>query len=204
MYGVATVGRIDKIIGLFCKRAPYKRLYSAKETYNFKEPTDRSHPICEMTHSSTWRDPSTRVTWLIHMCNMTRSHVWHDPFMCVTWLIRICDVTHSYMWHWLFTRVIRLIHVCDMTHSYVWYITSSCLCGRVCLSLCLCVCVRVCTCGSVCVCMCVCVYACTYILERCHGGTRWAHGCGAQCTQVWVVDTRRGGGTPSWSLIEVY
>jgi len=34
------------------------------------------------------------------------------------------------------------------------------------------------------------------LLERCHGGTRWAHGCGAQCTQVWVADTRRGGGTP--------
>jgi len=29
-----------KIIGLFCKRALYKRLHSAKETYNFKEPTN--------------------------------------------------------------------------------------------------------------------------------------------------------------------
>jgi len=28
-------------------KEPYKReLYSAKETYNFKEPTNRSHPIC--------------------------------------------------------------------------------------------------------------------------------------------------------------
>jgi len=27
--------RIDKFIGLFCKRAPYNRLYSAKETCNF-------------------------------------------------------------------------------------------------------------------------------------------------------------------------
>ena len=34
-YGVALVGRIDKIVGLFCKRALLKRLYSAKETYNF-------------------------------------------------------------------------------------------------------------------------------------------------------------------------
>jgi len=45
-YGVASVSRIDKIIGLFCKRALYKRLYSAKVTYNFIDPTDRSHPIC--------------------------------------------------------------------------------------------------------------------------------------------------------------
>ena len=33
------------MIGLFCKRDLYKRRYSAKETYNFKEPTNRSHPI---------------------------------------------------------------------------------------------------------------------------------------------------------------
>jgi hypothetical protein len=43
--GVATVSRIDKIIGLFCKRALQKRQYSAEETYNFIDPTDRSHPI---------------------------------------------------------------------------------------------------------------------------------------------------------------
>jgi len=42
---VALVSRIDKIIGLFCKRALLKRQYSAKETYNFVDPTDRSHPI---------------------------------------------------------------------------------------------------------------------------------------------------------------
>jgi len=46
-YGVATVSRIDKIIGLFCKRALYKRQYSAEETYNLVDPTDRNHPIDE-------------------------------------------------------------------------------------------------------------------------------------------------------------
>jgi len=45
-YGVALVSRIDKIIGLFCKRALQKRQYSAKETLDFIDPTDRSHPIC--------------------------------------------------------------------------------------------------------------------------------------------------------------
>jgi len=44
-YGVATTSRLLTIIGLFCKRALWKRLYSVKETYNFKEPTNRSHPI---------------------------------------------------------------------------------------------------------------------------------------------------------------
>jgi len=44
-YGLAPVSRIDKIIGLFCKRAQLKRRYSAKETCNSIDPTDRSHPI---------------------------------------------------------------------------------------------------------------------------------------------------------------
>jgi len=44
-YGVATISRLLKTIGLFCKRALQKRLHSAQETYNFKEPTNRSHPI---------------------------------------------------------------------------------------------------------------------------------------------------------------
>jgi len=36
--------RFLKIIGLFCKRALWKRLYSAKETYNFKEPNQDLPP----------------------------------------------------------------------------------------------------------------------------------------------------------------
>ena len=47
MYGVASVSRIDKIIGLFCKKALLKRRYSAKKTYNLIEPPNRSHPIAE-------------------------------------------------------------------------------------------------------------------------------------------------------------
>jgi len=31
-YGVATISRLCKMKGLFCKRALWKRLYSAKET----------------------------------------------------------------------------------------------------------------------------------------------------------------------------
>ena len=39
------MSRLLKIIGLSYKRALLKRRYSAKETYHFKEPTNRSHPI---------------------------------------------------------------------------------------------------------------------------------------------------------------
>ena len=45
MCGVATISRLLQIIGLFCKRALQKRLYSTKETYNFKEPNNHSHPM---------------------------------------------------------------------------------------------------------------------------------------------------------------
>jgi len=44
-YGVATCSGLLEIIGLLCKRALRKRRYSAKETYNFQEPTSRSHSI---------------------------------------------------------------------------------------------------------------------------------------------------------------
>ena len=43
-YGVATISRPLRIIGLFCKRVLLKRRYSAKETYDFKEPANRSPP----------------------------------------------------------------------------------------------------------------------------------------------------------------
>ena len=50
--GVATIRRLLKITGLLSKRALWKRLYSAKETYNLKEPTNRTHLIMLMTFCS--------------------------------------------------------------------------------------------------------------------------------------------------------
>jgi len=49
-YGVATISRMLKNIGLFCKRALQKRPIFCKETYIFKHPTHRSHPILEVTY----------------------------------------------------------------------------------------------------------------------------------------------------------
>ena len=44
-YGVATISRMLKNIGLFCTRALQKRPVFCKETCIFKHPTRRSHPI---------------------------------------------------------------------------------------------------------------------------------------------------------------
>jgi len=44
--GVAAVSRLVKIMGLFCKILSLLQGSFAKEIYHFKEPTNRSHPIC--------------------------------------------------------------------------------------------------------------------------------------------------------------
>ena len=67
-YGVATISRLPKNIGIFCKRALWKRPYSARETYIFKEPTNHSHPI--------WLRLGTHVKQSYHMCM-------HDSFACM-------------------------------------------------------------------------------------------------------------------------
>ena len=46
-YGVATVSRIDKIIGLFCRIASLLQGSFAKETYNLTDPINQSHLIGE-------------------------------------------------------------------------------------------------------------------------------------------------------------
>jgi len=43
-YGVATISRLLKIIGLVCRIWSVSQCSFAKETYNFKESTNRSHP----------------------------------------------------------------------------------------------------------------------------------------------------------------
>ena len=65
-YGVATISRLREIIGLFYKRALYKRRYFAKETYNLKEPSNRSHPMAhdvslvKFTRETEWAKSQER------------------------------------------------------------------------------------------------------------------------------------------------
>ena len=50
-YGVASIDRMLKNIGLFCKRDLQKRPIFCKETYIFKHPMNRSHPIVGITRA---------------------------------------------------------------------------------------------------------------------------------------------------------
>ena len=101
VYGVASVSRIDKITGLFRKRGLWKRRCFAKETYNFKEPTNRSHSIPLNTSSinTTGATVGLGVIWLIHMLYITR---WFGRRLS----IQVCGMPHSF--------------VCDVTRLYIW------------------------------------------------------------------------------------
>ena len=90
-YRVASVSRIDKIIGLFCKRALYKNRYSAKETYNLIDPTDRSHPTVE----------ATRCT-----------HVYLYMCVCVCACVCVCVCTRN-------ADALNDSSMIDMTHQCV-------------------------------------------------------------------------------------
>ena len=47
-HGVATIKRLFKIIVLFCRIQSLLQGFFAKETYNLKEPTNRSHPVASI------------------------------------------------------------------------------------------------------------------------------------------------------------
>jgi len=57
--GEPTISRLLKIIGLFCRISSVLYSSFAKETYQFKEPTKRSHPI--LTTAQEAYKPSNRL-----------------------------------------------------------------------------------------------------------------------------------------------
>jgi len=85
-YGLASASRIDKIIGLFCKRALQKRQYSAKETCNFIDPTDCSHSI--------WQSYATHMNLCVsrHTNAGVTAHIW---WYHGTNMMKLC---HTYEW----------------------------------------------------------------------------------------------------------
>jgi len=61
-YRVATISRLFKIIRLFCRISSLLQDSFAKETYNFKESTNRSHLICTNANTHTERDIQEKDT----------------------------------------------------------------------------------------------------------------------------------------------
>jgi len=86
-YAVAATSRLLKIISLFCKRDLYKRRYSAKETNNFEEPTNRSHPICIYIYTYI-------CIYIMYICSDT--HLQH-LCMCIH-VVYMCSSIHSHLY----------------------------------------------------------------------------------------------------------
>jgi len=84
-YGVAAISRLLKIIGLFRKRTLWKRLHSAKETYDFKEPTNRSHPI-SVSHVTHMNGSYYTYEWV-----MSRTWMHHVPLINMSCLAYECE-----------------------------------------------------------------------------------------------------------------
>jgi len=51
IYVVATISRLLKILGLFCRILFLSKVSFAKETYTYKEPASGSHPIADVDHT---------------------------------------------------------------------------------------------------------------------------------------------------------
>ena len=78
-----------KIVGLFWKRDLQKRLYSAKETYNLKEPTNHSHQ-----QHRVWMSAVITNTWVVSRTNRICT-------ICVMQLCRVVIVSRaSDLNHW--------------------------------------------------------------------------------------------------------
>jgi len=96
-YGVATVptiNRLLKFIGLVCKKALYTRLYSAKETYDLKEPTDCSHPISPMNRA--YGAQCRFHFWAVLVYGATSCMVQHHVWCNVTYCTTQCIVLHQH------------------------------------------------------------------------------------------------------------
>jgi len=82
----ASFSRLLQMTGLFCRRTCQKRLYSAKETYNVKKPTNRSHPIalflCSCVYACVCTCEWVQARTCMCMC------VW----MCVCMFVWMCGV----------------------------------------------------------------------------------------------------------------
>ena len=114
-YGVALVSRIDKIVGLFCKRALQKKRYSAKWTYNFIDPTECSHPIryemcCKCFVKAIYRFIEFS-RWVLQHSRWVRQHS--------RWVLQHCTGFARLVWGRL--RVHRAFIYSDWFVCSVWF-----------------------------------------------------------------------------------
>ena len=104
------------------QKSHIKETIFCKATYNFKEPTNRSHPIMRyrvvilllVTHTSN-------TSTVCHMCDTTRETETRVEVVCVIGtyvrvlcVIGRCDMTHAQVRLDSFTSINWRIHTCDI------------------------------------------------------------------------------------------
>jgi len=117
---VATVSRINKIVGLACRILAFLQGSFAKETFNFIDPTNQSHPIssslCLFCHVLLKRDQldwDWRI-WLNDTPHVIGCDIWLTN--CDIWLtnLRLEDLIE---WHSTCNRL--YIYTCSHTFGYL-------------------------------------------------------------------------------------
>ena len=95
VYGVATISRLLKMIGLFCRISSLLYCSFATETYDFKEPTNRSHPIPTYVHPYMQMNLHVSIYIKIHM--------------------------YVYIYPWIYMYIYTSIHtcICVYIHMYI-------------------------------------------------------------------------------------
>jgi len=92
-----------KIIGLFCKRALWKRRYSAKETYNF----------------NTYKHTHDHLSDLLH--NTIQIYVWIDIYIYIHIYIYLHIFIHNHVYTYIYayTSIYRQILIYIHTYIYI-------------------------------------------------------------------------------------
>ena len=109
-YGVATISRLLKITGLFCRISSLLLGSLAKETYNFKEPTNRSDPIC---YNYIY---STRVLFSSCVCIYIRFYYFAIIYIAIEYVAiissfrRVCVYIYI-RFHYIAIKYIAIIYI---------------------------------------------------------------------------------------------
>ena len=91
-----------KNIGLFCKRDLQKRPIFCKETYIFKHPTNRSHPILESLHTNSFHS-SIQAHTIISAYTSSHVPTYIKSMHQLQYALSISDRVYlnTFIWGWL-------------------------------------------------------------------------------------------------------